>query len=205
MKTAMREHDELRRDILRMAISAAYNAEKAAKRPLTDEELIGVLAREVKTRRESIVAYEAAGRPDLAAKERAESDILAEYLPAQLSQEEIRTLVLDAIAVTGAASPKDMGRVMGIVAPRTKGRADGKVVSGIVNQEHVSCFYGPSKAYLYKYGLLKGNRLDIIGYIADTGYIEVQAIGVPLQRRAQVLHLLSQSRVVRDVAVALVH
>lgn len=135
LKTAMREHDELRRDTLRMVISAAYNAEKAAKRPLTDEELIGVLAREVKTRRESIEAYEAAGRPDLAAKERAESDVLTEYLPAQLSADEIRALVLDAIAQTGAASPKDMGRVMGIVAPKTKGRADGKVVSGIVNQE----------------------------------------------------------------------
>ena len=118
-----------------MAISAAYNAEKAARRPLTDDEVIGVLAREVKTRRESIEAYEAAGRPDLAAKERAEAEVLAGFLPAQLSEEEIRALVADAIAQTGASSPKDMGRVMGIVAPRTKGRADGKVVSGIVTAE----------------------------------------------------------------------
>ena len=135
LKDAMREHDELRRDTLRMAISAAYNAEKAARRPLTDDEVIGVLAREVKTRRESIEAYEAAGRPDLAAKERAEAEVLAGFLPAQLSEEEIRALVADAIAQTGASSPKDMGRVMGIVAPRTKGRADGKVVSGIVTAE----------------------------------------------------------------------
>ncbi len=135
LKTAMRDHDELRRDTLRMTISAAYNAEKAARRPLTDDELIGILAREVKTRRESIEAYEAAGRPDLAAKERAESEILAEYLPAALSEDEVRALVLDAIAQTGAASPRDMGKVMGIVAPKTKGRADGKVVSGIVTQE----------------------------------------------------------------------
>ena len=135
LKDAMREHDELRRDTLRMAISAAYNAEKAARRPLTDDEVIGVLAREVKTRRESIDAYEAAGRPDLAAKERAEAEVLAGFLPAQLSEEEIRALVADAIAQTGASSPKDMGRVMALVAPRTKGRADGKVVSGIVTAE----------------------------------------------------------------------
>lgn len=135
LKDAMREHDELRRDTLRMAISAAYNAEKAARRPLTDDEVIGVLAREVKTRRESIDAYEAAGRPDLAAKERAEAEVLAGFLPAQLAEDEIRALVAEAIAQTGASSPKDMGRVMGIVAPRTKGRADGKVVSGIVTAE----------------------------------------------------------------------
>lgn len=135
LKDAMREHDELRRDTLRMAISAAYNAEKAAKRPLTDDEVIGVLSREVKTRRESIEAYEAAGRPDLAAKERAEAEVLVAFLPAQLSEDEIRAFVADAIAQTGASSPKDMGRVMGLVAPKTKGRADGKVVSGIVTAE----------------------------------------------------------------------
>lgn len=135
LKDAMREHDELRRDTLRMAISAAYNAEKAAKRPLTDDEVIGVLSREVKTRRESIEAYEAAGRPDLAAKERAEAEVLVAFLPAQLSEDEIRAFVVDAIAQTGASSPKDMGRVMGLVAPKTKGRADGKVVSGIVTAE----------------------------------------------------------------------
>ncbi len=135
LKNAMRAHDDLRRDTLRMAISATYNAEKAARRPLTDDETIGVLAREVKTRRESIEAYQAAGRPDLAEKERQEAAILAEFLPAALSEDEIRALVLAAIAQTGAATPKDMGRVMGIVAPQTKGRADGKVVSGIVNAE----------------------------------------------------------------------
>jgi len=118
-----------------MAISAAYNAEKAARRPLTDDEVVGVLARETKTRRESIEAYEKAGRPDLAAKERAESDILAEYLPAALSEDELRVLVREAIATTGATSARDLGKVMGLVSKQTKGRADGKVVSGIVAQE----------------------------------------------------------------------
>ena len=118
-----------------MAISAAYNAEKAARRPLTDDEVVGVLARETKTRRESIEAYEKAGRPDLAAKERAESAILAEYLPAALSEDELRVLVREAIATTGATSARDLGKVMGLVSKQTKGRADGKVVSGIVAQE----------------------------------------------------------------------
>jgi uncharacterized protein len=135
LKDAMREHDEVRRDTLRMVISASYNAEKAARRPLSDDEVITVLAREVKTRRESIEAYTAAGRPDLADKERAEAAIIAEFLPAALSEDEIRGLVLEAIAQTGAASPRDLGRVMGVVSPRTKGRADGKVVSGIVSTE----------------------------------------------------------------------
>jgi uncharacterized protein YqeY len=135
LKGAMRDHDDLRRDTLRMAISAAYNAEKAARRPLTDDEVIGVLAREVKTRRESIDAYTAAGRDDLAEKERTEAAILATFLPAQLSEDEIRALVLDAITQTGASSPRDLGRVMGVVSPKTKGRADGKVVSGIVSAE----------------------------------------------------------------------
>ena len=135
MTTAMREHDDLRRDTLRMAIAAAYNAEKAARRPLTDDEFIGVLARETKTRRESIEAYEKAGRPDLAAKERAESDILAEYLPAALSEDELRAMVREAIDQTGATSARDLGKVMGIVSKQTKGRADGKAVSGMVAQE----------------------------------------------------------------------
>jgi uncharacterized protein YqeY len=131
----MRDHDDLRRDTLRMAIASAYNAEKAARRPLTDDELIGVLAREVKTRRESIVAYESAGRADLAAKELAEVDILSAYLPAALTEAELRAIIVEAIAQTGATSARDLGRVMGAVSPRTKGRADGKVVSGMVAQE----------------------------------------------------------------------
>jgi len=135
MKQAMRDHDDLRRDTLRMAIAAAYNAEKAARRPLTDDELVGVLAREVKTRRESIEAYERAGRDDLARKEAAEVAVLSEFLPAPLSEDELRAMVRDAIAQVGATSARDLGRVMGVVAPRTKGRADGKAVSAMVSQE----------------------------------------------------------------------
>ena len=132
--TAMRSGETLRRDVLRMAANALYNAEKTARRPLTDDEAIGVLTREVKTRRESVEAYQGAGRPELAAKEEAEIAILAEYLPAALSEPELEALVAQAIAETGAASPRDLGRVMGWLSPRTRGRADGRHVSDLVTR-----------------------------------------------------------------------
>jgi uncharacterized protein YqeY len=130
----MRSGDTLRRDVLRMAANAAYNLEKRERKPLTEDDLIGVLSREVKTRRESVEAYRAGGREDLASKEEAEIAILTEYLPQGLSEDEIRALVDEAIAATGATSPRDLGKVMGWLSPRTRGRADGKVVSGLVAQ-----------------------------------------------------------------------
>jgi uncharacterized protein len=129
---AMRGGDALRRDVLRMAANAAYTIEKREHRPLTDDEYLGVLTREVKTRRESVEAYTKGGRADLAAKEQSEIDILAEYLPQALSDAEIDALVGEAIAATGASSARDLGKVMGWLAPKTRGRADGKVVSGRV-------------------------------------------------------------------------
>jgi uncharacterized protein YqeY len=135
MKTAMRDGDTLRRDTLRMAIAAAQNVAKDKRAPLTDEETLEVLGREVKKRRESIAAYESANRDDLAAKEQAEIDILTPYLPAQLGEDEIRALAREAVAASGATSPKDMGRVMSGLMPTLKGRADGKLVSAIVNEE----------------------------------------------------------------------
>jgi uncharacterized protein YqeY len=128
----MRSGDALRRDVLRMATNAAYNAEKRNQKPLSEDEFLGVLTREVKTRRESVDAYTKAGRDDLAAKEQAEIAILDEYLPAALSEAEIQALLDEAIAATGASSPRDMGKVMGWLSPRIRGRADGKVVSGLV-------------------------------------------------------------------------
>ncbi|MET1232969.1 MAG: GatB/YqeY domain-containing protein [Candidatus Limnocylindrales bacterium] len=135
MTAAMRSQDALRRDTLRMVTAAAYNAEKAARRPLTDDEVVAVLVREVKQRRESVSAYEQAGRDDLAARETAEIAIIAEFLPRPLSDDELRTMVAAAIDETGATSARDLGRVMGVLSPRTRGRADGKVVSGLVAQE----------------------------------------------------------------------
>jgi uncharacterized protein len=130
--TAMRGGDSLRRDVLRMASNAAYNVEKRNQRPLTEDEYLAVLTREVKTRRESVEAYTNGGRHDLAAKEQAEIDILSEYLPQPLSDPEIDALVDEGIAATGATSARDLGRVMGWLSPRTRGRADGKVLSGKV-------------------------------------------------------------------------
>jgi uncharacterized protein YqeY len=128
----MRGGDALRRDVLRMLSNAAYNVEKANQRPLTDDEFLTVLTREVKTRRESVEAYDKGGRTDLAAREQAEIEILTEYLPQQLSEAEVDELVTQAIAETGASSARDMGKVMGWLTPRTRGRADGKLVSGRV-------------------------------------------------------------------------
>jgi len=128
----MRSGDALRRDTLRMAESAIYNAEKRDRRSYSDDEVAGVLAREVKTRRESIEAFRKGGREDLASKEEAEIGILAAFLPEQLSEAEITGLVDEAIAATGAAGPRDLGKVMGWLSPRTRGRADGRAVSQLV-------------------------------------------------------------------------
>jgi len=129
---AMRSGDSLRRDVLRMATSAAYNLEKKHQRPLTEEEVVTVLAREVKTRRESVEAYRGAGREDLATKEESEIAILAGYLPDVLTEDELSALVAEAVAATGAGSARDLGKVMGWLAPRTRGRADGRRVSELV-------------------------------------------------------------------------
>jgi uncharacterized protein YqeY len=135
MTAAMRNQDALRRDTLRMVVAAAYNAEKAARRPLTDDEVVGVLTREVRMRRESVEAFDKAGRDELAAKEAAEIEIISAFLPQPLTDEELRVLVGAAIDETGAASAREMGKVMAVLAPRTRGRAEGKVVSGLVASE----------------------------------------------------------------------
>ena len=135
LQTAIRERDELRRDTLRMAIAAAYNAQKQVGRPLTDDEMIGVLTREVRTRRESVEAYAAAGRQAAADREQAEIGIVSAYLPAQLTEAEVDALVLETIAQLGASSPRDMGKVMAALVPKTRGRADGKLVSAAVGRE----------------------------------------------------------------------
>lgn len=135
MQAAIRERDELRRDTLRMVVSAAYNAQKQAGRDLTDDEVISVLSREVKTRRESVDAFTAGGRPDAAAKEQAEIAIISTYLPEQIGADELAQIVAQAVAESGATSQRDMGKVMAVLMPRVKGRADGKQVSALVAQE----------------------------------------------------------------------
>jgi uncharacterized protein YqeY len=128
----MRSGDALRRDVLRMAQNSIQIVEKRDHRELSDDEVLGVVTREVKTRRESVEAFRKGGREDLAAKEEAEIGILQGYVPEQLDDAAIERLIGEAIAATGASSARDMGKVMGWLAPRTKGRADGRRTSEAV-------------------------------------------------------------------------
>ena len=131
---AMRSGDSLRRDVLRMVQNAIYNVEKAKRVTLSEDELAGVVTREVKTRRESVEAFRKGGREDLASKEEAEIAMLSGYLPQPLTEEELRSLVDEAVAASGATSARDLGKVMGWLSPKIRGRADGKVASGLVAQ-----------------------------------------------------------------------
>jgi uncharacterized protein YqeY len=135
MQAAIRDRDELRRDTLRMVVSAAYNAQKQAGRELTDDEVVTVLTREGKTRRESVEAFTAGGRSEAAAKEQAEIAIISAYLPEQIGADELAAIVAQAVDESGATSARDMGKVMAVLMPRVKGRADGKQVSALVTQE----------------------------------------------------------------------
>ena len=128
----MRSGETLRRDTLRMALSALALVEKELKRDATDDEVLGVIVKAVKTRKESVDAYTAANRADLAEGENAEIAILSAYMPEQMSDADVDALVAEAISATGAASAKEMGKVMGWLGPKTKGRVDGKVLSGKV-------------------------------------------------------------------------
>ena len=134
MRDAMRARDQRRTSTLRMAMAAAHNREIEVGRPLTDDEVTEVLSRQVKQRRESVEQFRSGGREEMAANEEAEAEILAEFLPEQLSAAELEALVAQAVAETGATSPSDMGRVMGAVMPHVKGRADGKAVSEAVRR-----------------------------------------------------------------------
>ena len=129
MTAAMRGQDAFRRDTLRMAIAALRRTAKDARRPLAADEETAVLSREIRSRRESVDAYAKGGRPDLAASEQREIDLLAAYLPSQIGAAELDAMVQAAIDETGAASPRDLGLVMKVLVPRVRGRADGRAVS----------------------------------------------------------------------------
>ena len=126
--------DAMRRDSLRMVLAAVQRAEKEGKHRLADDEMLGVMTRELKVRHESVDTFRAGGREDLVAKEEAAIAVVSEFMPRPLSQAEIQALVEQAISETGASSPRDMGKVMGWLSPKTRGRADGKVVSQLVTQ-----------------------------------------------------------------------
>jgi uncharacterized protein YqeY len=131
---AIRSRNEVVSGTVRMLLAAITNEEVAGKaaRVLTDAEIITVLSREAKKRREAVEAYTQANRDDLAGKEKAEAAVIANYLPEQLSEDEIKKLIADAIAQTGAKGPAGMGLVMKVLQPKIAGKADGGVVSGLV-------------------------------------------------------------------------
>lgn len=139
LTTAIKARDEIRSSTLRMVLTAITNAEVAGKeaRELTDDDLLGVLASESKKRREAATAFADGGRPEMAAKEEAEAAVLAEYLPAPLSPEEVSVIVTAAIEQTGAADEgmRAMGKVMGVVQPQVRGRADGGAVAAEVRRQ----------------------------------------------------------------------
>lgn len=131
---AIRSRDEITSGTIRMVLTAITNEEVSGKsaRELTDAEIITVLSREAKKRREAAEAFDAGARPEKASLERAEGDVIAKYLPAQLSDTELAQMIKDAIAETGASGPAGMGLVMKALSPKIAGRADGATVSAAV-------------------------------------------------------------------------
>lgn len=136
MITAMKEREagKLRLSVIRMVKSAIKNLEIDHKKELTEEEVLGVLMKEVKQRKDSVEEFKKGNRPDLVEATEAEIVILQEYLPEPMTETEIEELVKEVIQETGAQSKKDMGKVMGLLTARTKGRADGKVLNQIVQK-----------------------------------------------------------------------
>lgn len=134
LKDAMRSRDTLRRNTIRLLLSAIGYEEIARRGDLDDDAVTQVLTKQAQQRRDSIEAYTKGGRSDLVAQEEAELAIVSAYLPSPLSAEEISVIVDAAIADAGASGPQDMGKVMGRVMPQVRGRADGRQVSALVNQ-----------------------------------------------------------------------
>ena len=135
LKDAMRQRDTVRRDTIRLLLSAIGYEEKAKRTDaLEDDAVLQVLSKQAQQRRDSIEAYQNGNRPDLVEKEEAELAIVIKYLPQPLTADEIGAIVQSAIADAGATGPQDMGKVMGRIMPQVRGRADGKQVSALVSQ-----------------------------------------------------------------------
>jgi hypothetical protein len=129
MKTAMKSGDKERLAVIRLIMSAMKQVEVDERTELDDNRVLGILDKMVKQRRESISQFNAGGREDLATREQAEIDVISDFLPQALSEEEIEAIIIQAISDSGAASMKDMGKVMGIIKPQITGRADMGAVS----------------------------------------------------------------------------
>jgi hypothetical protein len=135
MKNAMRAGEKERLATIRLALAAIKQREVDERITLDDAQVLAVLEKMIKQRREAVTQFESGGRPDLVAKENAEIALLQTYLPAQMSSAEIDALIAEAIAATGAASIKDMGKVMAVVKPKAQGRADMGAVSARIKQK----------------------------------------------------------------------
>ena len=135
LKQAMRERDEVKTGTLRMLLASMLVKEKeGTSGELTDEKIQDAVIGEVKKRREAIEAFEKGGRPEMAEREKKEMEILQKYLPEQLSSDDVRLLVAEAIKTTGATKAQDMGKVMATLMPKVKGKADGALVSAMVKE-----------------------------------------------------------------------
>lgn len=137
LKEAMIAKDSLKTSVIRFILSGItyYEIQKGgAGYDATDEDVMAVINKEAKQRKDSITEFEKAGRQELAEKEKAELSVLESYLPEQMGEEEVKTLVQDAVSSTGAAGPQDMGKVMGALMPKVKGKADGALVSRLVRE-----------------------------------------------------------------------
>jgi uncharacterized protein len=132
MKDSLKAHDSARLSAIRMIISAVRNKEIDSRKDMDDEGVLSVLSTSAKQRRESIEQYEKAGRQDLVDKEKAELEVIMSYMPQQMGRAEIEALVKEAVAESGATGPGDMGKVMKVLMPKVKGRADGKLVNEVV-------------------------------------------------------------------------
>jgi uncharacterized protein len=135
LKTAMRARDQERTDALRLTLASLRSAEKEVQRPLKEDEELHVLQRERKRRAEAAEAFRGGGREEQAAKEERELEIIQEFMPEPVDEDELERIIDDAIAETGATSLRDLGRVMADVMPQVAGRADGSVVSQLVREK----------------------------------------------------------------------
>lgn len=134
MKQAMRNQEKFKLTTIRMVRATIKNLEIDLKRTLNDDEVLDILSREIKQRKDALQDFTKAGRDDLVDNLKAEIDIIARYLPEQLTEEEIKVIVQQTIQETGASSKADMGKVMSALMPKVKGRAEGKVVNQAVQQ-----------------------------------------------------------------------
>ena len=134
LKQSMKDKDTIAKSAITLVRAAILQVEKDERRELSEDDIVGIISKQVKQRKDVLIDFQKANRQDLIDQTEREIEVLTEYLPQQLSEEELKVIVLDAINEVGATSMKDMGKIMGIVMPKIKGRADGGMVNKIVKE-----------------------------------------------------------------------